>query len=575
MATQRTRQDRIWSEGASINDALAPGDHDANAVSIADTFNFVCSQLADMLGEVNWSDAPDLSIAAMAAKTWMDDYLALRDFLHLGADITVPPAVNGTGDTIGGAAPTMTLTDAAATFTVDMVKRNITISGATTGSNNGTFPIVGFTSTSVISYTNASGVAEAFTTGTWAVAGANFVVLDDSASEAPSRDVAIVSTTKGAVCAEIGAGDLGSNQLDEVTGVNALNPHNLCIIMDAATGDPIKSSNRQVYALLQVEDGAVDGDPFDDVDNQGQLSFVRPNAAYDDLEACPIADIESLDIIYAYADREALSLWDPSDFRRSSVLVDLAAAGVSITMDLAYDGGSQVAVDNTDVDFRLTDTKHFYLSDSTGASRILDVHAEAAGDEIDIAAAGGINVSTGDLTMPSSKATVNGVEVGGAAGRVATLSGDLDLRGADDISFVTVRETTPLPLDDATAGKISALEGGPHASVSAAIKYAIAHGMDFNLGVFAVSAGPYTKGTNIPAATGGVSLASPHSLDMNTVSGVDTFVFLNGRLQWGGNVTTKNDVYVGDTPASGDLKFDHNGAILNGDVIITLQLTAA
>lgn len=495
MATQRTRQDRIWSEGSDINDALTPSDHDANAVSVADTFNFVCSQLADMLGETNWHDAPDLSISAMAAKKWLDDYLAHRDFLHLGSDVSVPAAQN-------------------------------------------------------------------------------WVVLSATGSETPSRNIALLSTTKGAISVELGAGELGSHQLTEVTGANALNPYNLCIVLDGTTGDPIKSSGRQVYALLQVEDGASDNTAFDDTNNQGQLSFVRPNATYDDLEACPVADIQSTTIVYAYADREALNLWDPSDFRRSSVLVDLAAAGVSITMDIAYDGGSQVAVDNTDVDFRLTDTKHFYLSDSTGAARILDVHAEAAGDEIDINAPGGIAIAAGDISAPSNKATFNGAEVGGAAGRVATLSGDLDLRGADDISFVTVRETSPLPLDDATTGAISALEGGPHASVSAAIKYAIEHGIDFNLGVYQVSGGPYTKNTNIPAATGGVDISSPHSIDMNTPSGVDTFVILNGRVQWGGNGTTKNDVYAGDTPANGDLKFDHNGSIKNGDVIITLQLTA-
>lgn len=490
---QRTRQDRIWSEGANINDALDPSDHDANAVTIKDSLDFVCSQLADMLGEVNWTDAPDLSIASMAAKKWLDDYLALRDYLHLGADVAVP-------------------------------------------------------------------------------ASQNYVVLSAASSETPSRNVAIVSTTKGAVAAEL-AGAVGSHALTEVTGANALNPYNLCIVMDASTGDPIKSANRQVYALLQVDNGAVDGDPFDDSGNQGQLSFVRPNATYDDLEACPVADIESTSIIYAYADREALNLWDPSDFRRSSVLVDLAAAGVSVTMDIAYDGGSTVNVDNTNVDFRLTDTKHFYISDSTGAAHILDVHAEAAGDAIGINAPGGISISAGDISAPSNKATFNSVEVGGAAGRVASTTGDLDLRGADDITFVTVRETTPLPLDDATTGAISALEGGPHASVSAAIKYAIDHGMDFNLGVYQVSGGPYTQGTNIPAAAG-ISIASPHSLDMNTPSGVDTFVFLNGRLQWGGNGTTKNDVYAGDVPGNGDLKFDHTGPILNGDVIITLQLTA-
>lgn len=74
----------------------------------------------------------------------------------------------GTGDTIGGTAPDMTLTDAGATFTAQDVGRYITIASATTPANNGTFLISGFTSGTVITYQNAAGVAEAFS-GTWTI----------------------------------------------------------------------------------------------------------------------------------------------------------------------------------------------------------------------------------------------------------------------------------------------------------------------------------------------------------------------------------------------------------------------
>lgn len=569
MALSRIRQDHIWSENASINDALAPSDHDANAVDLSDTLDYMASQLADILGETNWYDAPDLSVAAMAAKTWLEDYKALRDYLVL-TDITVPDEVTGTGDTIGGTAPTMTLTDAAGTFTADMVGRNITITGATTPANNGTFPVVGYTSATVISYTNASGVGEAFA-GNWSVAGANAIVLSAAGSEAPSRNVATVSTTVGAVCAEL-SGSLGFHSLEEVAGVNTLNPENLAIVMDATTGDPITSSERQVYALLQVENGATDGAAFDDAGNQGQLSFVRPNATYDDLEACPVADIAGKSINYAFADRAALSDWAPSDWRRSSVLVDLASAAVSVTMDVAYNGGSTVTVDDTNVDFQLTDTKHFYVSDSAGAVRILDVHAEAAGDELEITAAGGITINSGDVAGGTNKATWNGVEIGGAAGQVATLSGDLVLDGADDITFTTVRETTPLPLDDATTGAISALPGGPHASVAAAIQYAIESGATVSVGV-TVLASNYAQDANIPGGAGGldISAGAGHSIDMNTPSGVDTFIFWNGKLAYGGNDSTNNDLYAGTDPSAGDIKVDFPGGARAGDVFIAVQ----
>jgi hypothetical protein len=75
-------------------------------------------------------------------------------------------AWTGTGDTIGGTAPSMTLTDAGAVFNAQMVGQSITISGATTGANNGTFLITGYTSPTQITYQNHAGVAEAFP-GTW------------------------------------------------------------------------------------------------------------------------------------------------------------------------------------------------------------------------------------------------------------------------------------------------------------------------------------------------------------------------------------------------------------------------
>jgi len=494
MGLTRIRQDHIWSENASIDDSLNPPDHDANAVDLKDTLDYMASQLVDILGETNWYDAPDLSVSAMAAKTWLDDKKALRDYLHL-QDIPVP-------------------------------------------------------------------------------ASQNYVVLSATGSQTPSRPIAIGASTSGSVAAEL-SGDVGSHDLAEVAGPNALNPENLCIVFDGSTGDPIKSSGRQVYALLQAENGAADGGAWTDTANQGQLSFVRPNATYDDLEACPVADIESTSINYVYADRETLSLWAASDFRRSSVLLDLAAPGVTITMDIAYDGGSLVNVDDTDVDFRLTDTKHFYVSDVSGAARILDVHAEAAGDEVDINAPGGIDVAAGDLTMASSKATINGVEVGGAAGQVATLSGDLILDGADDITFTTVRETTPLPLDDATNGPISGLAGGPFTSISDAIAYAIESGTSLTIGV-TVLASNYARDANIPGGAGGldISAGNGHSIDMNTPSGVDTLLFLNGRLLYGGNDSTNNDAYAGNNPAAGDIKVDFPGGVKSGDVFIAVQFSA-
>jgi hypothetical protein len=84
-----------------------------------------------------------------------------------------------------------------------------------------------------------------------------------------------------------------------------------------------------------------------------------------------------------------------------------------------------------------------------------------------------------------------------------------------------------------------------------------------------VAGANYAQDVNVPGAT--VDLTA-YSIDMNTPGTVNAFVFLNGRLLYGGNGGTNNDVYAGDVPANGDLKFDFTKGIKTGDVIITITL---
>lgn len=390
MAETFLRAYDIRALGSLIDDTLTPTSHDATAIDFKDFADYLCSQIADITGEATWEAAPDMTIATMAAKTWLSDKKGLRDFQHL-TDITVP-------------------------------------------------------------------------------SGANFKVLVQSASETPSRVVAIASTVSGAVVAELAAGEINAHRLTEVGGSNALNPRDLCLVYDASTGDPLQSAGRQIYALLQVKNGATDGAAFNDTTNQGQLSFVRPNSTYDDLEACPVADIEDKVINYIYADRETLSAWTDQDWRRSSVHVDLASANISISLDDAYGFGSLVAVDNTDVEWKVSDTKHFYVSDSAGSDRILDIAPASGGDAVVFDAPGGITITAGNVIGGANAAAWNGVNIGTNAGEVATLSGALGLVGKTDITFTTAEQATAIALDDSTTGEISALWSQSFASVAAAIK---------------------------------------------------------------------------------------------------------
>jgi hypothetical protein len=281
-------------------------------------------------------------------------------------------------------------------------------------------------------------------------------------------------------------------------------------------------------------------------------------------------------INYAYNFRNDMDSMSEQSFLPDTLFADLPPSA-TVTLDEAYNGGSVIDVDDTNVDWRLTDTKEFIVSDSTGATKIFTVKALSAGDEVQII---GTLDMDGDVDGGTNKATFNSVEVGGAAGQVARTGGDLTLKtitsgdvsleSVADIDFATVRETG-IALDDATAGAISGLFGQTFASISAAIKYAGENGgVDLSLGVYVHSGGSIAAGTNVPAVTSPVDYTSPHSFDMNTPAGVDTFIFFNGRLLYGGNGTTNNDVYPGTTPASGDLKFAFK--IRNNDVVVTVQL---
>lgn len=90
--------------------------------------------------------------------------LRVKDCFHRGGGslFLQDPLDNttGTGDSITVSGVYCTLADSAASFHAAMVGGWITISGATNKSNNGTFPVYSFGSTSSIVYVNANGVTE-------------------------------------------------------------------------------------------------------------------------------------------------------------------------------------------------------------------------------------------------------------------------------------------------------------------------------------------------------------------------------------------------------------------------------
>jgi hypothetical protein len=206
------------------------------------------------------------------------------------------------------------------------------------------------------------------------------VTLVVASSEAPSETAAVDGgTANGAVCATL-TGDVGSIDLAEVAGVNAINPKNLLVIVDAATQDPIETvDNRTIFGLLQAENGVTDGDTFNDTDKQVQISFVAVNGTGDDMEFIYGDDIQGQDIEYAYVRRLNLDSVPEHAFLAGG-FVDLAGA-VDVTLNNAIDNQVGPATQQQNIDWRIDDTYTLDFQDSTGGTNLLSIIPNAAGDE--------------------------------------------------------------------------------------------------------------------------------------------------------------------------------------------------
>ncbi len=80
--------------------------------------------------------------------------------------VSLVAGVTGTGDTVMGGAPLMILEDLGAAFTVDMVGKWLSLSGATSPANNGFFLVTACLSPVRLEFFNGLGVGEGFP-GTW------------------------------------------------------------------------------------------------------------------------------------------------------------------------------------------------------------------------------------------------------------------------------------------------------------------------------------------------------------------------------------------------------------------------
>lgn len=155
--------------------------------------------------------------------------------------------------------------------------------------------------------------------------GGNVVVL--GAGQLPPEPTVAVGnvTTRGTVAAPHG-GTFGQHSLNEVLGASSVSPKNLCVVIDGTTRDPVLSDARRVYGLLQSENTTDGHTATSTSPNRVQVSFVRINATGNDLEPCPVADVEDLSVTLGFTQRKAFADLAEQDFLLGAE-VDLPLGG--------------------------------------------------------------------------------------------------------------------------------------------------------------------------------------------------------------------------------------------------------
>lgn len=403
----------------------------------------------------------------------------------------------------------------------------------------------------------------------------NFVIL--AAGELPGNTTAAVDNvaTLGTVVASH-TGTFGTHSLDEVAGANPCNPKSLVDVVDSTTGDPITSAGRTVYGLIQSEN-ATDGHTITDTTpDRVQLSFVRNNATATDLEAAPVADIENAVIRYTARERVGFDDLNEQDLLSDSVAD--APAGVSVTLQAAYDGQGATPVDATNA--AILDLEGpglvWQIRDDLEAA-LFTVTEGSAGGTSSIAFGTDVDTFDNDATVNdfAAGATLNSggtrpIAVGVTDGVIESTAGDLRVNGTGELFLDdgnqpgSWAQTDGIKLSEAAAdwstwetnfgGELSIME-----AVNATYALAQVGGNRTRVQATCVGGGFIAAGTDIngpgtPHANTDVDLAPFDAVSFLT----DVDIFLNGELLRNSTTPGQEDVNPGGTPADGDLQFTFN-----------------
>ncbi|MDB4726414.1 hypothetical protein OAF54_03165 [bacterium] len=623
MARTRITQSILIYSSDTYDDTIAPtlAAYETNTINIEEDLNNVRSMLS-YLKDVQAGNWYDTLVVPSALETGtargidnlntalhaVEKQRVLND-VHNLTDVTVPASVGATGTltaatnfanndtvTIGSKVYTFqtTLTNvdgniqigATVALSHENLRRAINLDGVA-GTNYAAamtiHPTVSATDTATTTIVTAKVTGTAGNTiattetganSSWAAAtltGGTGDVVILGTGELPSNTTAAVGavTTLGTVVAAHG-GTFGEHALSEVTGANAINPKNLCLIVDGDTRDPILSDSRQVWALLQGESGVTDGATItDSTATRVQLSFVRINATGDDLEAVPGADIGGLTINYCNRERFRLQNLTEESFLRGAI-VDVAG-GTTSDLQSAYDTQGTVPVDQTtNATLDLEGPGLAWSIRDDLQATLFSVTEGSAGGTSTVTLGSDVDVFNNDALANdfATGATINSsgtrpIAIGETDGVIGTTAGDLAIdafaelllddgnRGASTYSTAVKLSDTSAEWDDfeTAFGEVSLLDAIVQAST-----------IVNRTRVQAVCTADIAADADVNGAT---SLGGGANLDVDLPAYdqvtflTDVDVYVDGvLLRNGANAAANNDVYPGTSAALGDLRFE-------------------
>ena len=427
----------------------------------------------------------------------------------------------------------------------------------------------------------------------------NWEILSVAGSETPTVVRASGVTTIGAVCATSAFSGAGFNvfELVEIAGPNAISPKNLVIVRDATTGQPIQSSGRDVYGLLQAESTGVDGTAFNDTvsGNRVKISFVRQNATFDDLEAVPVADIAGKTINYSYITRINFDAVPETAFLSNDPFIDQSAS-VDVTLQNAVNNQLTPTTVSTNQDLvlaagvqwcwqDLTATDFFCLIEGSGGG-VTQVQVSGATDLFNVDAVdndflNGIKVDTGAAgTTINVGVTANQIDAGGVLRVASGGAGDLNLAGALELNLTdsyragsTWSLVNGIALADASAEWSTFETNFGEVSLLNAINQAFSSGgTTRGTKTYAVVTSTTAADLDVGGIGGGTNLDAQLP-DMSTGTFLTDYdVYLNGALlRPGANAAANNDYYPGTSLVNGQLRFEFSvKAGANPDVICVI-----